>query len=135
MSGAAAGGVAAAAAAKRKREMEEEEEKLTAYNGNDLEGWEFKILRSNTGAFKKREVVDKVRQEEARAGWEMVEKFDDNRIRFKRPIERRANDRHLAIDPYRTTYGMGQGTQVAIVLIITALIAGGAILAALMFKG
>lgn len=134
MSGAAAGGVAAAAAAKRKREMEEEE-KLTAYNENDLEGWEFKILRSNTGAFKKREVVEKVRQEEAQAGWEMVEKFDDNRIRFKRPIERRANDRHLAIDPYRTTYGMGQGMQAAIILIITALVAGGAILAALMFKG
>ena len=44
--------------------------------------------------------------EEARAGWEMLEKFDDYRIRFKRRVENRTEDRHLGSDPYRTQIGI-----------------------------
>ncbi len=115
MSGAAAG-VAAAAAAKKRRMMQEEEESLTTYNSDDLDGWEFKIVRSATGAFKKRDVVEKLCQEEARAGWEMVEKFDNSRIRFKRRTDRRAQDSHLEFDPYRISYGMGEGKIVVLIL-------------------
>lgn len=100
MSGTAA---AAAAAAKRR-----EEEELTKYNSDDLNGWEFKIVRSNTKKFKNYEIVQQICAEESKAGWEMVEKFDNSRIRFKRRIEKRAQDNHLESDPYRTLVGVSE---------------------------
>ncbi len=98
------GTAAAAAAAARARK---EEEEMTKYNSDDLEGWEFKIMRSTWGHFGKREKFQKICDEEAVAGWEMVEKFDNYRVRFKRRIERRSNDRHMQTDPYRTSPGSG----------------------------
>jgi hypothetical protein len=110
--------IAAVAAAQKKRQQEQyEEEHLTKYNADDLEGWEFKIVRSNTGKFKKYEYLLQVIQEESQNGWEMVEKFDDGRVRFKRKISRRSMDPHAKIDPYRTTVGMGQGALVAVILL------------------
>jgi len=122
--GAVAGAAAAAAAAAR---MREEEEKLTTYNKNDMDGWEFKIIRANTRYFKKPENLRKVCEEEARAGWEMVEKFDDMRVRFKRRVDKRRNDQfHQGIDPYRTLVGIGNtqmaGTIIGISLAILGLI-------------
>ena len=131
MSG-AAGGAAAAAAAAKKRRLQEEEERLTNYNGDDVKGWEFKIVRSTTEKFKTREAVEKLCAEEAQAGWEMVEKFDNSRIRFKRRTECRTRDAHAQIDPYRTRIGMGEGGVVAVVLGIIALVTG---LALLLIKG
>lgn len=104
MSAGAAG--AAAAAAKRRREQEEEES-LTAYTQTDLEeGWEFKILRSATNTFGKPEHLRDALAQEARAGWIMVEKFDDGRIRLKRPFSARDGDPGLDFDPYRSRYGV-----------------------------
>ena len=105
--------IAAAAKAAKDRA---EEEKMTNYRSDDLDGWEFKILRSETGRFKKRETLQKMCEEEARAGWEMVEKFDDQRIRFKRRIERRSSDQHLEFDPYRTSYGSGPKPIIFVIL-------------------
>jgi hypothetical protein len=85
-----------------------EEERMTTYTSDDLEGdWEFKIVRSASSAFGKRDVLEKLLQEEAVAGWTMVEKFDDSRIRFKRPGSAREQDALLpeGVDPYRTQYG------------------------------
>ena len=87
------------------QKLTEEEEIMTAYKKDDLEGWEFKIMRSYTGRFKDNKFVQQVCQEEAKAGWEMLEKFDDFRIRFKRRIDNRHNDQFLKIDPYRTSVG------------------------------
>ena len=119
---------AAAAAAKKRRQQEEEE--MTKYTRDELENdWEFKIVKSVTGKFSKREVVEQVRAEESIAGWVMVEKFDDNRIRFKRPVSAQRNDYNLppGVDPYRTTYGMSEGalgiTIVGIMIGIGGLIA------------
>ena len=36
----------------------------------------------------------------------MLEKFDDNRVRFRRKIEHHDGDLHRDIDPYRTLVGM-----------------------------
>ena len=59
---------------------------MTPYQPQDLnDGWEFKILRSLTGAFGKPEKLREFLDEEAKAGWVLVEKFDNNRIRLKRP--------------------------------------------------
>ena len=127
MSGAIVASTAgAAAAARAAAARREEEEQMTTYNNNDLEGWEFKIVRSSTGKFKDYQFVQQVCQEEARAGWELMEKFDDNRIRFKRRTDKRRNDQHLDVDPYRTTVGMSEGklaaTIVSVILGISALV-------------
>jgi hypothetical protein len=103
-----AGATAAAAAAARRREQQREEEQMSGYNKEDLEGWEFKIVRSATRKFSKPEIVRQLCAEEAKAGWEMLEKFDDRRIRFKRRTDNRAGDSYLRTDPYRTQIGISE---------------------------
>jgi hypothetical protein len=114
-SGAAAGAAAAAAAA---QQLREEEEEMTKYSDAELQAsWEFKILRSNTAAFKKTDVLRKVCEEEAQAGWVLLEKFDNSRLRFKRPLSARANDSTLiGYDPYRTHYGMAPAAFALIII-------------------
>jgi hypothetical protein len=106
------GTVAATAAAvqqeKRRKLMEAEEENMTGYTHDDLAGdWEFKIVRSDTGAFRRPEVLRELVEKEAQAGWILLEKFDDNRVRFKRPRSAQAKDayRPAEVNPYRTHYG------------------------------
>jgi len=115
------GATSAAVAAEAARKLREEEEEMTPYKNEEINGWEFKIVRSATGQFKKNEVVQEVCNEESQAGWEMLEKFDENRIRFKRKIEHRSNDHYLKIDPYRTQVGISQGQ---LGLVITATVIG-----------
>lgn len=113
--GGAAGG---AAAAKKRREQQEEEEQLTTYAPEDLrEEWEFKIVRSAFGAFGNAQKLKQMLKEEAEAGWVLVEKFDNTRVRLKRPAQVRKRDHLLPpeINPYRTTYG---GSEMALVLLI-----------------
>jgi len=113
----------AAAAAKAARERQEEEA-MTGYNKTDLDGWEFKIMRSNFGKFKDYQAVQILCQKEAKAGWEMLEKFDNHRIRFKRRVEKRAGDRGLQTDPYRTQTGLGDSMKIMTVLGIVLLLLG-----------
>ncbi len=114
----ASAGAAAAAAAARVRALHEEEERLTGYSPEELaQGWEFKIVRANTAAFRNSAVMQQVCAEEARSGWALVEKFDDTRLRFKRPASARNMPSPPGIDPYRTTYGISQGALMAIVLV------------------
>jgi hypothetical protein len=119
------GAIAATTAARIAAErMRQEEEEMTAYNKEDLDGWEFKIIRSNTGKFKKFEAVRILCQEESRAGWEMVEKFDDNRIRFKRRIENRGSDNQMQFDAYRTRVGVSDGALAFIIIGCIAALVG-----------
>ena len=121
--GAIAAATAGASAARRQRmQQEKEEEEMTQYTRDDLDDdWEFKIVRSSTAAFRKRETLDKLLEEEARAGWVMLEKMDDSRVRFKRPRRARAQDDYLPpdVDPYRTNYGAwsNQRTMVSLVAV------------------
>lgn len=105
---------------------EEEEELLTQYqskenifvqqaNGSSkqqskdprLMGWEFKIVRANRNLFGDPAVLQCLCKEEAEAGWIMLEKLDDRRVRFKRPIALREviKSEFLNYDPYRCHYG------------------------------
>jgi hypothetical protein len=103
-------GAAAAAAAERARRQREEEEEMTNYSPQDLnEGWEFKIIRSAVNTFKDPARLQQILEEEARAGWQLVEKFDNQRVRLKRPVAARAHDASLGFDPYRITVGMTEG--------------------------
>jgi hypothetical protein len=101
----------------------QEEEEMTLYTEKDLaEGWEFKILRSNFATFRKPERLRAILDEEKRGGWTLVEKFDDSRIRLKRPTGSKGTQGEIddAYDPYRTTVGMSQGGIVMTVLVISA---------------
>jgi hypothetical protein len=100
-------GAIAAAAIKRRNE---EEERRTEYSREHLEGnYEFKILRSLTGAFRKQSVMDKALREEALSGWTLIEKFDSSRLRLYRPRLDRPQST-AGIDPYRTHYGIRTST-------------------------
>ncbi len=117
MSGAAAAGGAAAAAAAHQATLKQEEEEMTPYSSRDLaDDWEFKILRSSTPTFKNPERLRAALDEEAKAGWMLVEKFDNSRIRLKRPNSARQLDGKLDFDPYRTHVGMSDGGMVMLVL-------------------
>ncbi len=118
----AIGPIIAGAAAKKRQELEEE--KMTRYNSNDLEGWEFKIVRSSFGKFRSPRAVQKVCEQEARAGWEMLEKFDDSRIRFKRRVEKRSMDPHIEGDAYRTSVGVATSARFQIVVGVLLLCGG-----------
>lgn len=113
---AASSGAAAAAA----EMIRKEEEEMTTYTREDLtEGWEFKILRSMTSAFKNPEKLRAALEEESKAGWVLVEKFDDARIRLKRPASAKDYDPHVGIDPYRTYVGITQGRYVFWILVVS----------------
>jgi len=115
------GGGRQAAAAKAKRQQEEEE--MTAYSEDELaKRWEYKIIRSGTGAFRHRDRLREALEEEAQAGWELVEKFDDQRVRLRRPVAARSNDHLLDFDPYRTWIGVSDAGLVVRGLVVSALI-------------
>lgn len=103
----------------------EEEETLTPYESStsmtvesqsgfsvqpkasQLVGWEFKIVRANQDLFRDPAVFQRLCEEEAQAGWMLLEKLDDRRVRFKRPAAVRdiIAPESLTHDPYRTHYG------------------------------
>jgi hypothetical protein len=111
-----------------KRECEEEEEAMTPYDSPDalqaiashqtprsgkapkdprLVGWEFKIVRSQRDVFRDPLILQRVCEEEANSGWILLEKLDDRRVRFKRPIALREIIKAdmMPVDPYRSQYG------------------------------
>ncbi len=95
-------------AAARRRRMRQEEEEMSSYSPEELTQYEFKIVRSLRGAFGNPQKFKQLLEEESRAGWELVEKLDDSRARFKRPLSARGRDSLLppGIDPYRSYFGM-----------------------------
>jgi hypothetical protein len=100
--------IAIHAAEEERKKLEQEEEEMTAYTSTELENsWEFKIVRGSNNAFRDTHVLMALAEEEALAGWEMLEKLDDQRVRFKRNKQLRKRDATLpqGIDPYRTNYG------------------------------
>ncbi|MGA7933148.1 MAG: hypothetical protein WCA35_06345 [Kovacikia sp.] len=130
------------------RQREEEEEILTPYESKEtyslvdsspsngftgapkdlrLTGWEFKIVRANQDVFRNPAVFLQLCDEEGQAGWILLEKLDDRRVRFKRPLALRdiIKPEFLPHDPYRTHYGsFSNGTTilVAIAFLIAVLL-------------
>lgn len=102
---------------------------MTEYTPEELaSGWEFKIVRSATGAFKRPEFLNQVLEEEERVAWVLVEKFDNSRIRLKRPIAARANDGTSGVDAYRSHVGISElalGVRIVVAMLVgLALILG-----------
>jgi hypothetical protein len=125
--GASAGAVAAAA----RRGQFEEEEKMTPYTEDELgNDWEFKIVRANWRVFRNPAEFKKLISQEEPAGWVLLEKLDDSRVRFKRRRSSQANDAQLlanGVDPYRSHYGMSPYAYSAIVFAMTLAVALGII--------
>ncbi|MEG3880649.1 hypothetical protein QT972_25130 [Microcoleus sp. herbarium7] len=73
----------------------------------DLTVWEYKIVRASSDLFGNPAIFHKLCREEAEVGWILLEKLDDRRVRFKRPIALRDAPRPNLppFDPYRTHYG------------------------------
>lgn len=101
---------AAAAAAAEARRRQEEEEEMTAPDAGEPGSYEYKIIRSSTGAFRKPEFLRATLEEEAHAGWELQEKFDNARVRLRRHVRWRQKDAELSQDPYRTWVGVSEAT-------------------------
>jgi hypothetical protein len=88
-------------------QVRQEEEEMSSYSARDLaEDWEFKILRSTTAVFRDPVRLRAVLEEEARAGWSLIEKLDNGRVRLKRPASARGTDFALGFDPYRSYVGV-----------------------------
>lgn len=85
------------------------------------DGWEFKVLASPGLAFRDPRALQRAVDEEARAGWTLLEKLDDGHLRFKRPVGERERDAARGLDAYRTRYGPSRaGAQIVFWLITLA---------------
>jgi hypothetical protein len=85
-------------------EQRVEEEDRTPYTERDLmEEWEFKIVRCTHPSFVRPEFLKALLDQEAEAGWQLVEVFDAQRVRLKRLTSQRTVDwsRPEGCDPYR----------------------------------
>lgn len=104
-----------------KQNQVEEEEVLNEYESNMAQqpqrqvngsvpktgDWEYKIVRASSNLFRDPKVFGKLCAEEKQAGWILLEKLDDRRVRFKRPLVGRQTlePGSRPIDPYRCHYG------------------------------
>jgi len=123
-----AGATAAIMAAQAAARQQREEEAMAQYTADDLAGgWEFKFLRSACSEFKKPEKLREYLDEEAKAGWMLLEKFDGSRLRLKRPVSARAKDGALGFDAYRTSVGTSEG-KLALMIVGSVLLVIGVIM-------
>jgi hypothetical protein len=83
---------------------------------------EYKVVQSNTPMFANTAKLKEVTAEEARAGWELVEKLDNYKLRFQRDISFRANDDKLTSDPDRTQVGVSSVITYTVTALITVAI-------------
>ena len=87
---------------------------------------EYKVIQAQTPLFASTPKMHEILDEEAAAGWRLLEKEDNYRIKLQREISHRENDKNLSIDAYRTsvgvssvvTYGATAAVTIAIVSII-----------------
>ncbi|MBT4212196.1 MAG: hypothetical protein HOE18_10145 [Porticoccaceae bacterium] len=67
---------------------------------------EFKTLQAQTPLFADTSKMQEILAEESKAGWDLLEKEDNYRIKLQRSIDNRSTDANLLTDPYRTTVGV-----------------------------
>ena len=76
---------------------------MTTYHADEQSpDWEFKILRSISCKFRDLAWMREILSEERQAGWTLVEKFEDLRLRLRRPASADFDDEALGFDPMRT---------------------------------
>lgn len=92
-----------------------------------MDNKEYKVITSNTPMFSNTQKLKAILDEEAKAGWDLEEKLDSNKIRVSRDKSARDNDENCPIDPYRTDVGVNNalylgGAAVVTILVIYAII-------------
>ena len=87
-----------------------------------MDNKEYKVITANTALFANTAKLHAVLKEESAAGWELVEKLDNYKVRLVRDISARANDANCSIDPYRTDVGMNKIAYMAIAAVVTVIV-------------
>jgi len=87
---------------------------------------EYKVIQAQTPLFADSKKMHEILEEEAKAGWRLLEKEDNYKIRLQRDISSRANDQSLDFDAYRSTVGVSSvvtyGATAAITIAIVSVI-------------
>ena len=88
---------------------------------------EYKVMQAQTPLFSDTKEMHDVLAQEAKAGWRLLEKEDNYKIRLQRDISNRENDANLDFDAYRSTVGVSSvltygATAVVTVLIVSAIL-------------
>lgn len=83
---------------------------------------EYKILHAQTPLFADTGKMQSILAEEARAGWRLLEKKDNHRLRLQREISHRDNDANLDFDPYRSTVGISAAVTYGVTALVTVAI-------------
>ncbi len=86
---------------------------------------EYKTVQAQTPLFADTDKMREILAEEAKAGWDLLEKEDNYRIKLQRDIENRSNDGNLDIDPYRSTVGVSSMLTYGLTALVTILIVSG----------
>jgi hypothetical protein len=80
---------------------------------------EYKVIQATTPYFAKSQNIATVMSEEEKAGWRLLEKCDNYKLRLQRDISHRAKDKDLGIDPYRTQVGINNAIVYGVTTVIT----------------
>lgn len=83
---------------------------------------EFKTVQAQTPLFADTKKMQEILAEEAKAGWDLLEKEDNYRIKLQRSVDNRSNDGNLSIDPYRSTVGVSSVLTYGLTALVTVLI-------------
>lgn len=87
---------------------------------------EYKVIQAQTPLFASTPKMHEILEEEAQAGWNLLEKEDNYRLKLQRETSHRENDNKLSIDPYRTTVGVSSmvtyGATAAITIAVVSVI-------------
>ena len=67
---------------------------------------EYKTMQAQTPLFADSKKMQEVLAIEAKAGWDLLEKEDNYRIKLHRDISHRENDKNLGFDAYRSSVGV-----------------------------
>lgn len=92
---------------------------------------EFKTMQSQTPLFADAKKMQEVLVTEAKAGWDLLEKEDNYRIKLQRDISKRGNDGNLDFDAYRTTVGVSSVLTYGLTALVTVVIVSVILYAAL----
>ncbi|MEX0965241.1 MAG: hypothetical protein WDZ52_14505 [Pseudohongiellaceae bacterium] len=86
---------------------------------------EFKTMQAQTPLFADTKKMQEVLENQAKAGWDLLEKEDNYRIKLQRDISHRSNDGSLDMDPYQSTVGVSSVLTYGLTALATIAIVSG----------
>lgn len=80
---------------------------------------EYKVLQAQTPLFADTGKMQEILEEEARAGWRLIEKKDNYHLKLQREISHRDNDASLDFDAYRSNVGLSATVTYGVTALVT----------------